>query len=398
MGTKHTVNRLNPAFCRTVKRPGKYGDGRGLMLVVKASGAKSWVQRIVIRGKSHDLGLGSFDLVGLADAREAAWNNQKIARAGGDPLALKRVKAAPTLAEAIEAVIELQAASWRDGGRNVQQWRNSLGRHVIPKLGTKRIDAITPGDVLAVLMPLYKDKPDTARRLRQRISAVMKWAIAHEYISNNPAGDAIKVALPKKSVDRKHHKALPYSEIGAAIETIRGSAAQEMAKLALELLILTAARSGEVRKARWDEIDLDAAVWTIPADHTKRNREHRVPLSSRALEVLNAAANMGEDRTGLIFRNTQGRELLSTALNRALIHCGIDAVPHGFRSSFRDWGSERTNTPSAVMEAALAHENRNRVEAAYARSDLFEKRRKLMDAWAAYIGETREAKVVPIHG
>ena len=397
MATKHTANRLNAAFCRTAKQPGKYRDGRGLMLVVKPSGAKAWVQRLVIRGKPCDLGLGRFDLVSLAEAREAAWENQKLARQGGDPLALKRKASVPTFAEAAEKVIELHAADWKDGGKSEAQWRASLRDYVIPRLGDKRVDAITAHDVMTVLMPIWNTKRETARRVRQRIGAVMKWAVAHEYASGNPAGDAIAAALPKKGVGRQHMTALPYAEVGATISTIHGSGALGRAKLAIEFLILTAARSGEVRKARWEEIDHDNAVWNIPAAHTKSGRDHRVPLSPRALEVL-VEARQQRDDSGLIFANTRGGIMNPSALNRVLTRLKIDAVPHGFRSTFRDWASERTNTPPAVMEAALAHANQDKVEAAYARSDLFEKRRKLMDAWAAFTSQEHGARVVSIHG
>ena len=205
--TKHS-NGLTAAFCRGVKptsdkKPGRYSDcgGCGLMLVVQPSGAKSWIQRIAIRGQRHDLGIGSFNLVTLAEAREAARANLKLARAGGDPLAAKRVETAPTFAEAVETVIELQSPSWQEGSRSAQEWRNSLGRYVIPKLGAKRIDTITSSNVLIALAPLFKETPKTAQCLRQRISTVMQWAVAHGYIANNPAGDALKAALPNAALN-----------------------------------------------------------------------------------------------------------------------------------------------------------------------------------------------------
>ena len=397
-------NGLNAAFCRSVKptsdkKPDRYSDrgGCGLMLVVQPSGKKSWIQRITIRGRRHDLGIGSFILVPLAEARETARANLKLARAGGDPLAAKRRETAPTLAEAIETVIELQSPSWRGSGRTVQEWRNSLGRYVIPKLGNKRIGTITPSDVLAVLAPLFEEQPDTARRLRQRISTVMQWAVAHEYISNDPAGGALKAALPKCSATKRRMKAIPYVEVSTALEKIRESKTQKSARLAVEFLVLTAVRSGEARGGSWEEIDRDAAVWVIPAARMKAKQEHRVPLSARALEVLDEARGGNADQSGLIFKNKIGTKFTSSALLRVVQASGIEAAVHGFRSSFRQWAAERTNYPREICEAALAHVVSNQVEAAYQRSDLLEKRRALMDQWAAYINEAPGAKVVRLH-
>ena len=345
------------------------------------------------------MGIGSFNLVTLAEAREAARANLKLARAGGDPLAAKRVETAPTFAEAVETVIELQSPSWQEGSRSAQEWRNSLGRYVIPKLGAKRIDTITSSNVLIALAPLFKETPKTAQCLRQRISTVMQWAVAHGYIANNPAGDALKAALPKRSVEPKRRmKAIPYAEVHGALESIRGSKTQKMARLAVEFLVITAVRSGEVCGAKWEEIDRDAAVWVIPSKRMKIKCEHRVPLSPRAIEVLDEAACKNVDQSGLIFTNKIGAEFTSSALLRVVQASGIEATVHGFRSSFRQWTAERTNYPREVCEAALAHVNSNQVEAAYQRSDLLEKRRKLMDAWAAYISETSSAKVVQLHG
>ena len=390
------ANRLSAAFCRTVKLAGKYGDGHGLLLWVKPSGAKSWVQRLWVQGKRRDIGLGGFDLVSLAEAREQAVSNRKLARAGGDPLALKRKDSAPTFQDAAETVIPIYAANWKDGGKSEAQWRASLRDYAMPRLGSKRVDAITTGDVMDVLLPIWNTKRETARRVRQRIGRVMLWAIAAGYRGDNPAGDAIGAALPQNGAQRQHQKALPYAEVNAAILTVQGSEAFALTKLAFEFLILTAARSGEVRKARWTEIDREAALWIVPAEHMKGGREHRVPLSARALEVL-AEAEKWSSGSDLVFASATGRVMSDSTLSKLLRNNGVEAVPHGFRPSFRDWASEKTNTPSAVMEAALAHANRDKVEAAYARSDLFEKRRKLMEAWAAFISQEHGAQVVAIH-
>ena len=257
----------------------------------------------------------------------------------------------------------------------------------MPTLACKRVDAITTADVMGVLLPIWSTKRQTARRVRQRIGAVMNWAVAQGHREDNPAGDAISAALPNNRVPPKHQRALPHAEVGAALETVRGSGAYLGTKLAFEFLVLTASRSGEVRQARWEEVDRDRTVWTIPREPMKTGREHRVPLSPRALEVLDAASGLS-DADGLAFPSPTGRVLNHSTMTKLLADLGIDAVAHGFRSSFRDWAAECTDAPGEVCELALAHVNSDRVEAAYRRTDLFEKRRDLMSAWADYVVQT----------
>ena len=235
---------------------------------------------------------------------------------------------------------------------------------------------------MACLLPVWNEKRETARRVRQRIGAVMKWAVANGYRQDNPAGEAIAAALPKSTGVQKHMRALPHADVAAALASVRASGAWASTKLAFEFLVLTAARSGEVRFATWNEIDLDGAVWTVPAERMKAQREHRVPLSDRALGVLREAREYA-DGSGLLFPSQTGRVLSDTTISKLVKEQGIAAVPHGFRSSFRDWCSD-TGQAREVAEMALAHVVRG-VEGAYARSDLFERRRSLMDRWAAYI-------------
>ena len=239
---------------------------------------------------------------------------------------------------------------------------------------------------MSVLLPIWNEKRETARRVKQRISAICRWAVAQGHRTDDPAGIVIDAALPRNGVQRCHMPALPYQGRGRCIAKVRGNArVSESSKLALEFLVLTAARSGEMRKATWDEIDLDGATWTVPAERMKGNHEHRVPLSKRALEVLADAAELS-DGSGLVFPGMRpGRPLSENTHAKLLKELGFDAVTHGFRSSFRDYAAERTHTPHAVMEAALAHAVRNKAEAAYARSDLFEKRRALMESWSDYL-------------
>ena len=370
--------------------PGKHYDAHGLFLKVEPGGSRRWVQRIVVHGRRRDLGLGGFPLVTLAEARQQAFANRKLARAGGDPIALQRQGDVPTFEEAAENVISLHAGNWKDGGKTRAQWRASLRDYATPRLGPRRVSAITTADVMAVLLPIWHDKRETARRVRQRIGVIMKWAIAQGHRQDNPAGEAIASALPRNGAVRKHMAALPHGEVAGALGKVQASAAGTSTKLAFEFLVLTAARSGEVRLATWDEIDLAAAVWTVPAERMKANREHRVPLCDRAVEILNDARSRG-DGSRLVFPSPRGKPLSDMTLSKLVKEQGIAAVPHGFRSSFRDWAAEATDHPREVIEAALAHVVQNKVEAAYARSDLFERRRVLMHDWAAYLRGERNA-------
>ena len=362
--------------------PGRYCDGQGLYLYVQTSGARSWVQRLVIHGRRRDIGLGSAQLVRLADAREKALVNRKMAREGGDPLAEKRrLENMPTFAEAARRVLEQKRAGWR-GGRHAQSWWASLERYALPRIGARPISEVTSSEVLDVLTPIWHRKAPTARRVRERIRAVLEWAVAVELRGDNPCDRIVSVLGPQQATV-EHMRALPHQEAAAAVARVRESAGTPVARLALEFLVLTAARWGEVREAVWTEIDAAAAVWTIPAARMKAKRAHRVPLSRRAAEVLDVARTLGDGP--LVFPGRAGRPMSEKRLRRLLQRLGVAAVPHGFRSTFRDWAAEETDHRREVIEAALAHVVSNKVEAAYARSDLFERRRLLMNDWAAYL-------------
>ena len=301
---------------------------------------------------------------------------------GGNPLALKKQQKTPTFAEAVETVISIHSAGWKDGGKSEKQWRASLRDYAMRNLGDCPVSDITTHDVMAVLLPIWNTKRETAMRVRQRIGAVMKWAIAEGFRSDNPAGEAIGAALPKNDIVRTHQRALPFTKVAGALDKVRSSGANPSTVLAFEFLVLTACRSGEVRHAQWSEIDTDEEVWVIPASRMKTKREHRVPLSKQALKVL-AKARKLTDGAELVFPSALGRVLSDNTLSKLLRELGIDAVPHGFRSTFRDWCGD-SGQPREVAEAALAHVVRG-VEGAYARSDLFERRRKLMAAWGRAI-------------
>ena len=373
--------RLTDRAIRTLKERGRYGDGNTLYLVVTPGGSKQWVQRVTIGGKSTDLGLGGYPLVSLREAREKAQVNRKLARSGSDPRMAQR--SVPTFAEAAGKVIEFNRPTWRSA-KHAGKWSSTLATYAFPHFGEKPVDQISSGDVMNALTPIWTAKPETARRVRQRVSAVMKWAIANDFRSGNPAGEAIDAALPRTPRLRAHFRALHYTGVPAAIGAIRRSGALLVTKLSLEFLVLTAARSGEVRLASWEEMDLEARTWVISAGRMKAGREHRVPLQDRALAILEEAQPLG-CRSGLVFPAASGNPLSDMTHGKLLQRLGVDCVPHGFRSSFRDWAAEQTDAPHAVMEAALAHIVSNAVEAAYARSDLFDRRRRLMDAWESYL-------------
>ena len=332
------------------------------------------------------MGLGGWPLVSLAEARERAIENRKTARSGGDPLAEKRNASVPTFSEAVDRVIALNAPTWRHPKTEVQ-WRSSLKTYAYPYLADVPVDQIDGADVLAVLSPIWTTKPETARRVRRRVSAIIKWSVASGYRYDNPAGDALSQVLPKTPKVGRHFKAIHYSAVSGALKSIRSARALASSNLCLEFQVLTASRPGEARQAQWSEVDISARTWTIPSDRMKADREHRVPLSERAMKILADARSL-DGGSDLVFPSRSGRPLSDMTHRKLLRTLGIDCVPHGFRSSFRDWAAEKTDAPHAVMEAALAHVVGDSTEAAYFRSDLFERRRTLMDQWAEYLAES----------
>ena len=392
---------LTAQFIRNITEPGKYFDGHGLYMRVEKNGARFWVQRIVIRGRRREIGMGSPSLVSLAEARAKALDNHKLARSGGDPIQAKReADAVLTFEQAARTVHQIHRPTWRNA-KHAAQFISTLETYAFPKIGKARVADVTTADVLAVLTPIWTKKPETARRVRQRIGTIMKWAVAQGWRQDNPA-DAIAQALPKHDRMKAHRKALPYPDVAVCIDTVKASGAGLSTKLALEFLVLTASRSGEVRGATWDEIDFGdratratCATWEIPASRMKAKKPHRAPLSARAVEILREAEKLA-DGSGLVFPGTKrGKPLSDMTLSKLVKELGFDADVHGFRTSFRMWAQEQTNFPREVAEAALAHVVQNKVEAAYARSDVFEKRRKMMENWAGYL-DVRRGEVLQL--
>jgi integrase len=393
---KHPEKALSATRVRSLVKPGRYVDGNGLYLEVDRSGAKRWLLRTVIKGKRCDIGLGGLAAVSLAQAREDAAKMRHIARAGGDPLLERRKErqTIPTFEVAARQFHTDHSKAFRNT-KHSNQWIDSLDTYVFPSFGARRVDQIESADVLKVLSPIWLTIPETARRIRQRMKAVFDWAKAAGFRSGDNPVDGISKVLPKHNTTQKHFAALPHGQVPTFVQRLQEYEGIST-RLAFEFLILTAARTGEVLKSRWSEFDLEAKTWTVPADRMKAKREHRVPLSPRCLEILKDAKKIA-DGSGVVFPGSKAKMPLSNmAFNMALRHMKqTQCTPHGFRSSFRDWAEEKTNFPRSVTEAALAHVVEDKVEAAYRRTDLFEKRRKLMDAWAGFV-TAPTAKVVNI--
>ena len=387
--------KLTAAFVRSAScPPGIYGDEHGLRLRVMPTGSRQWIWRGTVHGKRRDLGLGSPPYVSLAEARETAFEYRRLARRGGDPAALREGASIPTFAESAEAAIAVQRLGWKDGGRQEAIWRRRLDAYLLPKLARRRIDQITTADLMGVLVPIWQDKHETARRVRFIASAVFKVAISEGHRQDNPA-ETVRAALPKPGRVAEHHKALPHGEVPAALAKVQASKrAWWGTKACFRFMVATASRSVEARGATWAEIDLEAGTWTVPAERMKAKREHVVPLSGLALETLCEARDHA-DTSGLVFPSATGRVMSDSTVSKLLRQNGIEAVPHGFRSSFRDWAGE-TGQAREVAEACLAHVVQSRTEAAYARSTLFERRKGVMAAWSRYLtGEAGE--VIRLH-
>lgn len=396
---------LSAVAVNKLSEPGMHAVGGvpGLHLRVLPSGSKTWVIRVMVEGKRADLGLGGFPAVSLADARAAGKALRQQIASGSNPVAERHAKraeraTAQTFAQAAEAYIKAHAPGWKSA-KHAQQWRNTLETYALPVMGQLRTRQIELRHVLAVLQPIWETKTETATRLRSRMELVLDWATAHGQREGlNPArwrGHLDKL-LPKpaKVAKTQHHAALPVGELGAFMAELRQQAS--IGARALEFVILTAARSGEVRGATWAEIDLTAGVWAIPGERMKAGRDHRVPLSGAALALLAGLPRMtGSD---LVFQAPRGGPLSDMTLSAVLRRMEVVAVPHGFRSTFRDWVAERTAYPGDLAEMALAHAIGDKVEAAYRRGDMFDKRRRMMDEWASFCATVASsgAEVVPL--
>lgn len=386
------------AEAKSLKKPGFYSMGDTLYLRIGYGEGKSWVQRLTINGKRHDIGLGSFKLVSLTEARNIAFENRKAARIyKRDPLTEKRKARIPTFKGAAEQTYSTLKSRWRNQ-KVKENWWNILERHAFKRLGDLPVDEIGRKEVLSVLAPLWTSKPEMGRKLKRGIKAILDWSMAHGYVEINIV-DLVSGALPSQPAVKEHFRSLPYQEIPAALETIRSSGISQSTKLALRMLILTMCRSGEVRHATWQEVDMEEKLWRIPGDKTKSGREHTIPLTPAMLEVLEQAKIIA-DGSDLVFPSVakQGYPMTAATLSKSLRSCGLAdrATCHGFRAAGRSFAQERTNADHETMELALGHAVGNQTIRAYARADLLAKRRRLFEQYNNYLTGAASADVVEL--
>lgn len=402
-------NRLKALAVTRTKKPGMYPDGGGLYLQVTKAGSKSWIYRFMLGGTPRHMGLGPLHAVSLAEAREKAAEARKLRVAGIDPIEARKAEVDKANLESAKAIsfkiaagqyIEAHSPGWRNA-KHAAQWSSTLKTYAYPVLGDLPVQGINVALVMKVLEPIWVTKAETASRVRGRIESILDWATARGYrLGDNPARwrGHLQNLLPARSkVQRvKHHPALPYDEVGGFMTTLCDR--EGIAARALEFTILTAARTGEAIGARWGEFNLAKKEWLVPAERIKGGKEHRVPLSGRAVAILKEMVAGDED---FVFPGTRkGRHLSNMAMLALLKRMNRDDLTvHGFRSTFRDWVAERTNYPREVAEAALAHVIPDAAERAYRRGDPFDKRRRLMDEWARFCGTKEKAgEVVAIRG
>ena len=406
---------LTAALVRTVQKPGKYHDGGGLgfYLRVEKNGARFWIQRITIRGKRRELGLGSPPLVPLADARAVAFANKQLVRAGGDPLQAKReAQSALRFSEAVERYLAVKLAEFRNE-KHRKQWRATLDKHAAPVIGAKLVDAIEVQDVLRVLEPIWRTRTATASRLRGRIEAVLSWATVAGYrAGDNPARwrGNLSELLPKpgKVAKAGNHPALALDDVPRWWRDLGGR--DGMAARALQFVTMTATRSGETRGMTWAEVDLEKALWTIPAERMKADREHRVPLTHEAMALMRGLPRMAGSEfvffaprggalsdmsISAVMRRMQEAEVRAERTGYLDPRSGRPAVPHGLRSCFRDWAAEH-GFEHVMAELALAHNVGSQVERAYRRTDMLERRRGMLDSWGRFLRGEAGAKVVKL--
>lgn len=399
------IERLSPLKVKKLETPGYYCDGAGLYLQVSISGSKSWIFRYCLQGKSREMGLGPLHTVTLAEARDKARQQRQLLLEAVDPLAARRKSLQEQLLQQVKErsfddcakeYLASHSSTWKNL-KHGQQWENTLKTYVSPHFGGVSVASVNKALILRALEPIWANKTETATRVLQRIKTVLEWAASKDYRPSIDSGlwAEIRRALPKASAllkqSRQHHAACPYREVYQALEQIKQSAASVPTLHLLEFIVLTAVRSGEGRGARWAEMDFKRQCWTIPKERMKAGREHRVPLAEAAIHLLEQqraaqgfSAESPPPPTAFVFSSPRGLPLSENTLSKLIRAQGYEFKIHGFRSTFRDWCAEQTNFPREVCEAALAHSLQNDTEAAYFRSDLFERRRELMGAWAHF--------------
>lgn len=389
------MGKLNQKKIRDLTKPGRYGDGNGLYLFIRQGGSRQWILRTTVAGRRVDIGLGSSGVVTLAEAREIAQSHRKLAKEGVDPVYERRKrKSIPTYEEAALTVVEQLKPTWKNA-KHSDQWINTQRTSVFPVIGQLKVGQVTSGHILAILGPIWLSKGETARRIKQRMESVFDWAKAAGHRAGDSPLEGVLKALPKQDRRQVHHAAMPWVEIPSFVIHLQQRDATSAR--ALEFLILTAARSGEVRNAPWKEFDLPSRTWIVPAHRMKMEKEHRVPLADQAVALLERCKNLGSE---LVFPSDNPKRAMSDMVFSKLFErMGVTGITaHGFRSSFRDWVSETDSAPREIAEIALAHAVGDATEKAYARSDLLERRRELMQKWAAFIYQVPYDKDVPKDG
>ena len=406
--------RLDASFVDVVTEVGRYGDGRGghgLSLLVKARKhgglSKTFSQRITVNGKPKQIGLGAYPIITLTEARRLALENARMVRQAqaqpstliqalsgataqpmpvsqSMPIPTEPIALTPSFAQVAEATINLHKQGWKAGTKTERMWRQMLETYAFPEIGDMSISSIQSAHIVTLLTPIWHSKAETARKTKQRISAVMQYAIAQGYRNDDPT-QAVTAALPRGKRKNGNHAALPFDKVWEAIDYVSKSRTYTGKKLAFEFLVLTAARTSEVRGALWQEIDFQTKTWTIPAERMKAGRVHRVPLSDRAVEILTEAMVEGGDTDGLIFTDNKGKLLHQDAMRLLLKRYFKGVTMHGMRSSFRDWVAEKTDYPREIAEHALAHLEGSDTERAYRRTDYFEKRAAMMQEWSDFL-------------
>ncbi len=381
------MGQLTATKIKTLTEPGRYVDGDGLMMEIAPGGSRSWKLRVRVDGKRRDFGLGSLSIVTLTEAREKAREYRRLIAQGIDPVAEKKREkiVIPTFRAAAEQVHAEHKASWKNGKHQVQ-WITTLETYAYPFIGDRLVNDIEGPQIRKALLPIWLSKPETARRVRQRIGAVLDWAYVNGLRESEAPMRSLSKGLPRQPKDDGHFAAMPYTDIPAFIAKLRERSS--VGRVAMEVLILTAARSGEIRGATWSEFDLDKAMWSIPATRMKMGRPHFVPFAPQVLEALERAKAFSAPCTDLVFPGMKLKTPMSDmTLLKILRDMEAGVTVHGFRSTFRDWAADKTDYPGEVAEAALAHANSNKVEAAYRRTDFLEKRKALMADWAAFCSD-----------
>ncbi len=392
---RHPFNKLTAMTVKKLSKPGKYADGNNLYLQIDISGARRWILRLTVGHRRRDMGLGSTMIVSLEEARQLARLYRGIAKSGGDPF-LERQKERGfkvTFAYCAQKVHELNKPTWKNE-KFALQWYSSLENHVLPKIGKLPISQITSSDILNVLSPIWNTRTDTARKLKQRIRLIIKWARAKGFFQGDDPVELAEQALPRKKRSDNHHKSLSYKDVPDLIVKIKESKISLPTQLAIQFTILSACRTSEVLRASWDEIDMQNLIWTIPAKRMKTEKIHEVPISSGMKDILKDAKDKIDSPDYIFSSDQSGKELSNNTLRLAVQkRLGVDTTIHGMRSSFKDWASETTNFANEVSEMALAHVIPNKTEAAYRRGNLMDKRRHLMQMWSDFINNN-QSKVI----